>query len=108
MISLALIKSFIEFFADIPYNMRAFRFPVLVMMAEHEELVDNATSERLLDMAQSTIKDKVLYRGAYHELQKEVHIKEQLIAKVIAFTQRVAERNGRKPFGVLPEKIRHG
>ena len=51
MISLKLISSFIEFFNDIPYNIRSFRFPVLVMMAEHEELVNNATSEKLLNMA---------------------------------------------------------
>jgi hypothetical protein len=109
MMSLGLIRSFIDMFDDIPLNMRNFRYPVLLMMAEHEQLVCNKTSQKMLDLAGSTIKDKVLYKGAYHELQKEPLIKDQLVAKVVTFTQRVLCTNGSKPFGKLNEgSLRHG
>lgn len=38
------------------------------MMAENEYLVNNATSSSNFDLAKSTIKEKVTFKGAYHEL----------------------------------------
>jgi hypothetical protein len=56
------------------------------MQAEHEELVSNRVALQLYEKAGSPLKEKTLFKGAYHELQKEVHIKEDLIQKVIRFT----------------------
>ena len=77
------------------------------MQAEHEELVSNRVALQLYEKAGSPLKEKTLFKGAYHELQKEVHIKEDLIHKVIRFTQKCSRSVG--PFGVLDEgKIRYG
>ena len=61
-----------EFFDDIPLNMRNFKYPLLLMMAEHEQLVSNKTSEECFDKAGSFIKEKVVFKDAYHELQKDL------------------------------------
>jgi esterase/lipase len=82
--SLQLVDSMMEFFDDIPLNMRKFKYPLLLMMAEHEQLVSNTRSEQCFDRAGSFIKEKVLFKGAYHELQKDL-LKDRVHARVLQF-----------------------
>lgn len=42
-----------------------------MMLAEREYLVDNETASLNFEKAGSKIKDLIVYKGAYHELQKE-------------------------------------
>ena len=57
--------------------------------------------------AGSSIKEEVLFRGAYHELQKEPE-KNKLYAKVISFTYSLLKHNS-SPVGVINgSKLRHG
>jgi len=109
--SLQLISSMMEFFDDIPLNMRNFKYPLLLMMAEHEQLVSNKTSEECFDKAGSFIKEKVVFKDAYHELQKDLQ-KDKVHARVLHFITNTILKNSPhvvKPFGKLDEsKVRHG
>ena len=100
-----------EFFDDIPLNMRKFKYPLLLMMAEHEHLVNNKRSEECFDRAGSFIKEKVVFKGAYHELQKDLQ-KDKVHARVLQFITKTVMRNNPhvvKPFGKIDEsKIHHG
>jgi hypothetical protein len=66
---------------------------------------------RVFDEVGSTIKEKVIFKDAYHELQKDIH-RDKVHAKVLTFmTHKILKMNRTivKPFGVIaPSTIRHG
>lgn len=73
--------------------------------------MSNSRALRVFDEVGSTIKEKVIFKDAYHELQKDIH-RDKVHAKVLTFmTQKILKMNRStvKPFGlIVPSAIRHG
>lgn len=58
-------------------------------------------------MTKSSDKQTEFYPGAYHELQKEPHCKDQVHARVIRFALDLLQKRP-APLGRLPDTLRHG
>jgi len=81
------------------------------MMGENEQLVSNTKAEQHFNRAGSFIKEKITFKGVYHELQKDLQ-KDKVHAKVLSFiTGTILKNNPHvvKAFGKVDEtKLRHG
>lgn len=76
------------------------------MQAEHEYLVGNKGSKDLVMATSSAVKEHVIFKDAYHELQKEP-MRNEVTAKVLSFIAKVEA--SAKPLGHLSEgNLRHG
>lgn len=73
--------------------------------------MSNKRALRVFDEVSSTVKEKVIFKDAYHELQKDIH-RDRVHAKVLGFmTQKILKMNQSKvkPFGEFQAaSIRHG
>ena len=70
------------------------------MLAEKEKVVDNDNAKAFHLKTNSSNKEMIIFKNAYHELQKEPQIKDEIYAKVLKFVGGIlSDKTNLKPLG---------